>query len=196
MKDESDFYISCKNSSQKELNAAFLKACEHGELNKVKYLLTSPELELHADIHCDNNWGLATACDSGHMNIVQYLLTSPDLKEHADIHAHYSYALNWACASEKFEIARYLLTSSELTEHANVHLQSDILFKSACLGAKTKLLEFLIFEINIQRTDEINEHLRNKPNEEAEKMFRIRELNEKLNHELQPGENISKKSKI
>ena len=87
-----------KKLNQKELNNQFIDACAQGQLEIIKYLLTSAELTEHADIHAENDLGFRSACLEGRLELVKYLLTSPDLKEHADIHADNDYGFRWACA--------------------------------------------------------------------------------------------------
>ena len=89
-----------KTLTQKKLNKVFINSCQKGHLEIVKYLLTSPELKEHANIHAQDDLGFRLACNYGHLEIVKYLLTSPDLKEHADIHADNDYGFGWACAND------------------------------------------------------------------------------------------------
>ena len=70
-----------KKLNQEELNEQFIDACKNDDLDIVKYLLTSPELTEHADIHASNNLGFIKACFYGHLEVVKYLLTSHELKE-------------------------------------------------------------------------------------------------------------------
>ena len=62
-------------------------ACRRGFLEIVKYLLTSPEVKHHADIHRYSDEPIKSACIFGHLDIVKYLLESPDLEDHANIYA-------------------------------------------------------------------------------------------------------------
>ena len=52
---------------QAKVDQEFFEACYSGELNKVKYLLTSPELKAEglpfADIHASNSLGLVTVLE-------------------------------------------------------------------------------------------------------------------------------------
>ena len=105
--------------SQEELNHELLKACYNGNLEIIKYLLTTPDLKVHANIHetesdffNNEKNALMYACINGHLNIVEYLLTSPNLAEHADIHHKDNEgwnALMVACHYEYLDIVKYLL---------------------------------------------------------------------------------------
>ena len=98
-----------KKLNQKELNEQFIDACAQGQLKVVKYLLTSPELKEHADIHDKDDEGFIWACYQGHLEVVKYLLTSPELNEHADIHAENDEGFICACAQGYLEVIKYLI---------------------------------------------------------------------------------------
>ncbi len=124
--------LKFKNYSQEELNNTFIKACKIGNLSMVRYLLTSPELKQHADIHAIEDSGFQWACEKGHLHIVQYLLTSPELTEYADMHSWSDVCFRVACANNHLKIVKYLLTSPELKSHANIHAMNDGGFLWAC----------------------------------------------------------------
>jgi hypothetical protein len=83
-----ELYEKYKVYSPYELTNALFSLCEEGDLESVKYVLTSKELEYHANIGGFDNAALSNACENGHLDIVKYLLTSTDLKENANINAH------------------------------------------------------------------------------------------------------------
>mgnify|MGYP003415881926 CR=1 FL=1 len=76
------------NNQQENINKELIEACKNGDLDKVRYVLTSPELSVHADIHAsvseesdDNDFikhlaeePLFQAAKNGHLSIVKYLL--------------------------------------------------------------------------------------------------------------------------
>jgi len=218
----------------KQLNEAFLDACHEGNLDKVKFLLNSPELNNNANIHYQEDSGIHQACENGHLHILQYLLTSPELKEHADIHSKNDWVLTIACNEGFLDIVKYLLTSPDLKEHSNfkaeqldyaihlenmdivdyllnssdlkekynVHIDNDKIFKNSCEFADKKMLHYLIYELNIDRTDEINNYLaepNGRPNNlksEAKNMFEMRDLKKDLNKELPDNNESTKKLKL
>ena len=98
-----------KTLTQEQLNKVFIDSCENGYLEVVKYLLTSPDLKEHADIHADNDNGFIDSCVNGYLEVVKYLLTSPELTEHADIHAKYDLGFKWACRDGHLEVIKYLI---------------------------------------------------------------------------------------
>jgi ankyrin repeat protein len=265
------FYSKYKYSSPEKLSSAFCSACEKGNLDEVRYLLTSPELKEHADIHHYEDAGLSDACWHGHFDIVKYLLTSPDLKEHANLNDHKEKscgALLNACGAGHFEIVKYLLTSSDLKEHAlinwvfmpplsaacekghfeivkylltspdlkehsditmnvllatiaknqidilkylltldnvskleDIHASEDLLFKHGIYNDARECISYLIFDMNIEMTDNIKKLLE-EPAKEQEKfvieikdMFEKRFLAHSLSEEL-PNVSLYSKKKI
>lgn len=60
-------------------------ACFGGNIDLVRYLLTSPEPEQHFDINADDDYALSCACEAGHLAIVKYLIESPELKIHSKV---------------------------------------------------------------------------------------------------------------
>jgi ankyrin repeat protein len=130
-----NYYDKYKDMPLETLEYEVLQACEIGDLEAVKYLLTSNELRINPSPQCSSNTGLHNACENGYLEIVKYLLTSPDLKEHADIHSSDNWALQGACYYNHFEIIKYLLTSPDLKEHANIYATDCQVFKDACINA-------------------------------------------------------------
>ncbi len=178
------------NIIQECINHGFFKACQNGKLSVVRYLLTDPDLYENANIHASEDNGLNWACSEGHLELVKYLLTSPELKEHANIHAPNIFMR--ACSDGHVEVVRYLLTSSDLKENANIHEGNDAGFKGAFLNKKLDIIQFLVFDMNIDKTKEIENFLAEYSNEQVENMFILRELNENLEKEL-PSDKINTK---
>jgi len=117
-----NFYTQVQKFTKRQLNDSFIDACEHGDLDKVKFLLNSPQLKKHADIQYEKNSGLHEAAKNGHLHIVQYLLTSPELKEHSDIYSRDNWVLTVACNGGHLELVKYLLTSPDLKNHSKYHV--------------------------------------------------------------------------
>ena len=185
-----------KTLTQEQLNDVFIDSCQKGHLEIVKYLLISPDLKEHADIHADNDYGFRLACEKGHLEIVKYLLTSADLKEHADIHADNDWGFVWACSRGHLEVVKYLLTGTDLKEHADIHADNDFGFRLACANGQLEIVKFLIVDMSIEKTKHIKHYLKenqdNKCVKEAIELFKIREFNQKLNNDLEHKEKQNK----
>ena len=65
-----------------------------------------------------------------------------------------------------------------------------------CLFSQSYIIKFLIFAINIKKTEQIEKYLTKNPNEQVKNMFKIRELNKRLNNELKSDNIINKKIKL
>ena len=72
---------------QHNLNNALKIACYNGKFSLIKYVLTSPELSMHADIHYNNNISIYCTSIGCYTNITKYLLTSEQLKEKANLYS-------------------------------------------------------------------------------------------------------------
>lgn len=158
MQDEENFfYNKYKDFNQEELNKEFIRSCKFDWFEYVVYLLTSPELSNHADIHANNDLGLRLACCRKNFKIVTFLLSSPTLKDHANIHANHD---------EPF---------FRIFHHEDLDM-----------------IKYLIFDLNIEKTQQIQDYLISSPNLQVESWFELRELNKSLNQEL-PSFNKEKK---
>jgi ankyrin repeat protein len=103
-----------------KLNEGLLDACAHGNLDKVKYVLTSSELDYHADIHYKKDSPLNLAVFSRQLEIVKYLLTSNDLKEHANIHADTDNAFMVAAYYNHTDIVNYFIFDLNIEKNENI----------------------------------------------------------------------------
>lgn len=198
MNDKS-LYDLYKDCTQEELNNCLMTACNYGEFDKVRYLLISSHLTIHADIDFVGGWPLSYACLNNHIDIVKYLLTSPELNHHADIHINNDHPLYCAIESGNIEIVKYLISSPDLKEHANIHAKEDGIFSSLCSEHEIELLTYLIFEYGIEKTQYIEGVLNENPNEFKEQvkdMFFRRELNIILEKDLSSDRINKKKTKL
>jgi ankyrin repeat protein len=158
------YYEEFKDKSVPELNTTLIKACLDGEFEKVKYLLTSPELKLHAQAQChdgdyDLSFPLKQAAFNGNFEIVKYLLTSSDLKEHADIHFENDDAFYMACIRGHLDIVTYMLTSPELKEHADITIAGggDPLC-GPCIHGHLEVLDYLLTSQELKKHADITIH--------------------------------------
>lgn len=130
------------------------------------------------------NTSLINACMKNYLGVVKYLLTSPELKKNADIHVKNDGPLRTACTNFNWEIVKYLLVSPELKEHANIHVESDIIFKRSVIIKDSILIEFFIFECRIEQTKYIKDFLIEFNEKDIITMFEKRELQKKLQKDL------------
>ena len=120
--------------NQIQLNSQLINACSYGQIDIVKYLLTSPDLKQHADIHARNDSALSCACNKGHLDLVIYLLTSSYLKEHANIYAQYDNAFIGTVENGHLDIIHYFIfdyqieKTKDIEEYLVDNKTEDILF--------------------------------------------------------------------
>src|SRR5579875_2933685 len=103
------------------LNSEFINSCHIGDLDKLKYVLTSPELSLHASLDDNYRSALNIACENGHLEIVKYLLSYSNYK---NINANSNVALILASENGHLDIIRYILTTPIIKDKYNN--QNDI----------------------------------------------------------------------
>jgi len=172
-----------------DINGRFVEACINGDLDKVKYLLISPDLKKHADIHEGSDAGFQWACNNGHLEVVKYLLTSTDLKKHADIHSDSDLGFRWACENGRLEVVKYLLTSPELKEHADIHANNDQALIWACQEGHLEVVKFHVFDMNLELSMETRKNINSLNNkDEIFNLFDKREFEKKLQNSLKVNE--------
>jgi ankyrin repeat protein len=130
---------------QRRLNDALINACELNDLERVKFLLTSNQLPIHAQINYKDSDGIdaiITASKNNHTRIVKYLLSSSDLQE-----------------------------------HSNIHSADDLPLFFALIYSNNELLSFYIKDMNIERNENVEKHLKQYMNAFIEKLLLAQELN-------------------
>lgn len=119
--------------SQGKLDQHLIEACFINDLETVKYLLTSPELERHADIKGWDEEAFIVACRQNNMVLVDYMLKSPELKEHSNVHAWRDMVFQEACDRKDTELLNYLIFDFKIdkTEAINTYLGKNELVSIA-----------------------------------------------------------------
>jgi len=159
-----------QNLEQYDLDEYLIQACESKNMELVKYLLTSPELSKHADIHTwcrgENGSPLRMAFSKKYFDLAKYLLTSPDLKEHANIHVANDAIFRNAFFKKEIDVLECLIFDHQIDRNQNI---DGIInnYKERSMG--------------------LSEHI--------EKIFSIRELNKDLHSELNIESTKENKSK-
>jgi hypothetical protein len=185
------------------INSIFNDVCKYGHLHIAQYLLTSPNTKKFHNAHVKNIQWIERTCEKGHIKLLQYLFTSSELKEHPDIHTNNDIALRAACRAHQTELIKFLISSPYLKEYPDVHVEKDLLFKTALGNQERDILHYLIFDYKIDKTQEIQsylEHMKTNPKynlgsmyyttvpsdfiKEIDAMFKVRDLNQKLESEL------------
>ena len=111
--------------TKSQLNQKLIVACEEGNLESVKYLLTSSQLRKHADLHLEHDKPLITAAEAGHLDIVKYIMDNSTQMGAMDIYGRILGGVFRASIEGHLDIVKYLVTHPQVhTEGitANEHL--------------------------------------------------------------------------
>lgn len=179
------------------------RACEFGNLEIVRFLLTSELLIEKANIHIDEDKAFREACNAGHIEIVEYLACSPELKIHANIQTVNNWGFKYACAKDSVPVVDFLLESKKLKQNIDIHCNNDEGFKEAAWNKELKVVKYFIFEQYIEKTQDIKNYLKKNEGQhvfsEIERLFSMRDLKESLEKKLVknlPNTKTIKKLKI
>jgi hypothetical protein len=186
------------DSSLQELCGLLYTSASEGNLEEVKYLLTSPDLKYRPPIHFANDSALVVSSSNGHIPIVKYLLNFSSYGEQVIT----NYALTKACLNNQIETVQFLLDSDTIPHKANIHAKQDYIFRELLLAKNKDILSYLIFDREISRTHHINEYLTRENYNlndfalEIKTWFDSRELKRALNTEMQSNKIDGKKIKL
>lgn len=188
-------FLLQKKTKHLDLNYGLEKANQGKQTHIMKFLLASPEIKEHADIHSNDDSIFRTACIRGNLEFVKYLLTSPELSEHANLHAMSDDGFASAWALNHLELMKYLLHSHDLKTHPDINNDQWGSFGTACENESWDTLRYLIIDLNMKKTANIIDDLSDNPCPIVEEMFKIRELNSELNKELSSDKSLDNKIK-
>jgi hypothetical protein len=171
----------------------FKIACANGRLKTVEYLSTAD------NINRENpkllfSIGLTYATRDGKLNITKYLLEHfKDLINEDVIKT--GQLVNTACEYGELEILKYLHSINILNKD-NIHQDDDANFRIAYDNNKLEIIRYFIFDLNMDKTEDIKQILSEKKNKEIEHMFALRDLNKELHSDLEVKQSINKKLKV
>lgn len=144
------------NGQVNSLTGFLVDACKAGNLELVRYLLTSSDLVHHADVDALGGGAITNAIQYGHFDILKYLMTSKELKKNAT--QGFPDALIMACCTGNLEIVRYLLTSPDLKKKANIHAKNDGALLFACWAEQLHIIDYLLFSPELKEHIDIHAH--------------------------------------
>lgn len=132
---------------QDRLSKLFFKCCKNQDFEMIRFMLTSPELEVHYD-PSNASQAVAELCKHNAYEIVQYLLTSPDLEKHYNINCGGDLIIYSTCEAGHLDLAKYLLTSPTLKRHSNAYNMQG----RAILAAQKhpQLMTYLVEEYGLE----------------------------------------------
>ena len=108
-----------KTLTQKQLNEVFINSCQNGYLEVVKYLLTSPDLKEHANIHAQDDLGFRWACARGHLEVVKFLILDMSIEKTKHIEDYLNKNQDNKCVKEAIELFKI----REFNQKLNANLE-------------------------------------------------------------------------
>lgn len=97
-------------------------AADSGQLESLRYFLTSPEVNPNDRPSIENgqNRAFKQAVINNQLNIVQYVLTSPELEKHADIHIDNDVGFDTASQFKYLDILEYFIFDLNIKKTAYI----------------------------------------------------------------------------
>lgn len=173
------FKEECKNYNQFEIDTVFVTACMNGNLDRIKYLFNSSDINFHPNINVDKEMALRAACMNGHLEVVKYLVTSEDLKKHANICFDKGTPLAVAAINNNLHIVKYFLETPQFKKNRK-YMNEDTAFMAAYNKNHLDIISYFIYERNIKKPKfEIGTI-----NKDVNTMFDKRDLKNSLDVEL------------
>ena len=174
---------------------------DRGYTEIFEYLLSSSDTKEFQNTKLDE--ALILAClkkSEGGVQIAKYILSSTQLRKNIDMDKLNEHVLLASCRSMNIPIIKFILEDSELSSYIDIHHNNDEVFKYSFYSKEMNFIHYLIFDKKITRTKDIDELLKNEPNQDDLKaenkytnhMFDIRKMNKELHSELKSVSNISK----
>jgi ankyrin repeat protein len=164
--------LNLANKSQ-VTRGAFTEACKGGHLAVVDYLLKKDELNFKDDFPAFEH-AVFFAVIGSHLHLLKYFFES--MPQFALKALKNSTILFAAESKGKIDVVKYLLTSPDFKDKIDLHEDHDIIYKCAHNGNMTNILRYLIVDLNIEKTKDIEVHLKKFPNPEIEEMFVFHDL--------------------
>jgi hypothetical protein len=189
--------LSLKNLLSKGFDGGNLEVVEffQEKLNKKKTSNNQKPLNYNKTITS----GLISASSKGHLAIIKHFFFNETYSEIIDFEYTTGSILYAACENNQIQVLQFLLETDGIKEKYDIHKDNDCLFKLAYENNHTDILKYLIFNLNIEKTSNIEQHLINRSRSESiNHMFETRELQKSLGKELPSNKDnqINKKLKV
>jgi hypothetical protein len=183
-----------------QVKRAINAACTYNHLELLKYcfslekshgIVISEQILFHS---------FDSAAKEGNLDILKFFFFPQKMSESPkiSIEKYGNDFLISAAREGQYNVFTYLLTNDKIKEHIDVHYRNDIIFRYVITNNHRELMKFLIFDINIDKTKNIDEFLKNKLplSEDAKKMFEVKEMNTELHKDLNATFIKTKKVKV
>lgn len=131
-----------------------------------------------------NNFELRQAfyesCSKNKVVYVKHLIENKNYNINISLDDYFGFRA--ACTHGSLDVLKYLFSNKESIP--DIHSRNDSAFKSATRMQQFDIIQFLIFDLNIPKTEAINQFLLKNPNKIIDSMFNARELNRQLKLEF------------
>lgn len=131
--------------------------CGNGKLDIVKYVLTSPELSKHANIHYENEAALTMACSHGHIEIIDYLLNSTELEDHSSHDIFKLEIITKAVYDGQLSVIEYFLNHPKFESQAIKSFNNHTLSIAAGQG-RLNIIKYILNNPQLKDFSDIHVH--------------------------------------
>ncbi len=122
MKFENDIFLKrYEHLTKQEINSLFITACVSGQIEHVKYLLTSSDLKIHADVHTENDLGFILATKNGLLEHSGHLVRKL-IKETYVTDPNYEQVLKYLIIEQEIEKTDHIKAFLETLPNQNHYL--------------------------------------------------------------------------
>ena len=116
----------------------FIIACENGDINIVKYLYQTYNLNT-SNITKYNFYTINIACEYGYTHILQYLLNI--LHNNNVKNIDITYGTTKACENGHYDIIKYIISTNK--QYKNIIYNPNICMLSACINSHIDIIGYL-----------------------------------------------------
>lgn len=147
-------HASIVQSNLMQLSRMMVAAAEKNQVELVQYLLTTPDLSIHASIAVDAYKVYKVAAQHQDNKLLHYLLTDSNLRIVQKYNFSYAYnpifetAFNSACCCGNLSVVQYMMKEKLLYSYHKDMKSSSTAFYHACSGDNIALIEYLIKQPN------------------------------------------------
>jgi len=155
-----NYYQSFKDFTPDELTDYLESACQHNDIDGVKYLIGNSELSCklslngHRLLYTNDNNAISIACELGHLEILDVLLSLPNIESKVE---NFQYELDrgllLAAKGGNIDVLRYLTTSPKLNKHADVKYSNGKALGLACSNGHLEVVKYVL------TSPELKEHI-------------------------------------
>jgi hypothetical protein len=175
-----------------DVNSFIKMGVASGNLEIVHFLLKNP-MVLETNSHAVE-LAATHASINGNLQILESLIDSYPQDEHLSHSLKNGSIFIDSISSGHLKLVDFLINSPKVK--TDIHLNEDQPFKCAYNSSQLAILEYFIVDLNIEKTDNIIEHLNANSDTKINKLFELRELHKSLDEELPQKIYVNKKAKI